>query len=466
MQNARRAKLIEGSVGPILFKLTVPMVFGILGMVLFNLVDTFFVGQLGTHQLAALTFTFPVVLVVGSLALGLGSGAAAVISRAIGEGDHTKVQRLTTDSLVLALLIVLLFVIVGFITITPMFTLLGASPEVMPYIYEYMVIWYAGTLFIVVPMVGNNAIRATGDTTTPSAIMMVAVITNIILDPILIFGVGPIPRLEITGAAIATTISRGITFMVSMWVLYWREEMITFTPPRLADVIASWKEILYIGLPTAGSNLIMPIGLGVITGLTATFGPTAVAAFGVASRIEMFALVVVMALGSVLGPFVGQNLGAGKFDRVLQGVRYAQQFVTVWGVIISILLLFLATPLASLFNDDSIVIETIVLYLWIVPISYGILSILMLNTIVLNVLQKPLHSAGLTLFRMFVLYIPLAYLGSIMIGLAGIFGATMMTNFIGGAIAYIILNQQLKASQAKQEMHITTLPKPVEASSI
>ncbi|MEL6765514.1 MAG: MATE family efflux transporter, partial [Cyanobacteria bacterium J06607_6] len=174
--------------------MTLPMVGGVFAIVAFNLADTFFVGQLGTQQLAAVSFTFPVVLLLGSLAMGLGIGASSVIARAIGEGDRDRVRRFTTNSLLLALTAVILFVLLGLATIDPLFTLLGATPEQLPLVREYMQIWYFGMVFLVVPMVGNSAIRAAGNTATPSLIMTMAAGLNILLDPLLIFGWAGFPR--------------------------------------------------------------------------------------------------------------------------------------------------------------------------------------------------------------------------------------------------------------------------------
>jgi putative MATE family efflux protein len=210
-ERENKAVLVEGPVGRMLINLTAPMILGIVSIVAFNLVDTFFVGQLGIPELAALSYTFPVVLVLGSLAIGLGTGASAVISRAIGEGNEHKVKRLTTDSLILAVLIVAAFAILGLFTIDRVFTMLGAPPNILPLIREYMRIWYIGSICVVVPMVGNSAIRAAGDTRTPGIIMMIAAVVNCIFDPLLIFGIGPFPRLEIAGAAIATVIARTTT---------------------------------------------------------------------------------------------------------------------------------------------------------------------------------------------------------------------------------------------------------------
>ncbi len=135
-------RLIEGPVGGLLVKLTVQMLFGIVSMVIFNLVDTLFVGHLGTVELAALSFTLPVVLVIHNIALGIGIGASAVISRAIGEKDTEKVRCLTTQSLLLSVIIVACIVTIGLFTVKPLFLLLGASEEILPFILEYMKIWY------------------------------------------------------------------------------------------------------------------------------------------------------------------------------------------------------------------------------------------------------------------------------------------------------------------------------------
>lgn len=449
MARSKQAVLTTGPIARTLATLTLPMIVGILSMVAFNLVDTFFVGQLGALELAAMGFTFPVVLVITSIAVGLGVGGAAVISRAIGQGDPEEVQRLTTDTLILSVSIVAVFLTIGFFTIDPVFRALGADDQVLPLIRSYMRVWYPGIIFVIIPMVGNNAIRATGDTRTPSIIMLVAVFFNVTLDPLLIFGIGPFPRMELAGAALATVISRAFTLILSLWVLYHRERMITLVVPKLSVMLDSWRRILYIGLPAAGANAIIPLGTGVLTGLVALYGTAAVAAFGVAMRIDALALTVVMALGSVLAPFVGQNLGAGRADRVAAGVQQSSLFSVAWGALMAVLLLFFARPIARIFNDDPAVINNIVLYLWIAPLGYGLQGVLRLSNAALNVLNKPLQASLLMLLQMFGLYIPLAYLGSSLFGLTGIFGATAAANIISGAVAYLWLRRVLAPARAQ-----------------
>ena len=433
--------MIEGPVGKTLIKLTIPMVVGIVGMVAFNLADTFFVSRLGTNELAALSFTFPVVLVINSLALGLGIGASVVISRAIGEGDQHRVKRLTTDSLVLAMFIVTVFVVAGLFTINSVFRILGARGEILDLVKQYMGIWYFGMPFVVVPMVGNNAIRATGDTKTPSAIMLVAVCCNFIMDPLLIFGIGPFPRLGIAGAAIATVISRSLTFIISLAVLFFRDKMLTFVLPKIREIFQSWKRILFIGLPTASTRIVVPLGIGVVTRIVSTYGKEAVAAYGVSSRIEFFALTLIAALSSVLSPFIGQNWGARKHDRVRLGVKYSERFSVVWGIVVCIILNILARPIALIFNSNPLIISTIILYLRIVSIGYGLQGIIMLTGSAMNVLNKPFHAAGIRITQMFILYIPMALLGSYLFGLTGVFIALVIAYCSAGLASYFILDK-------------------------
>ena len=431
-----KRKLTEGPVGSQLIKLTLPMVWGVFAIIAFNLVDTYFVGQLGTAELAAMSFTFPVVMTLGSLAMGLGVGASSVIARAIGEGDMRRVQRFTTNSLTLSLTAVILFVTLGLLTMDPLFRALGAGPEVLPLVRDYMRIWYFGMVFLVTPMVGNSAIRAAGDTLTPSIIMTLAAATNIILDPLLITGALGFPRLELQGAAIATVISRAITLVAALLVLRFKENLLSNQLPDLEETLWCWKDILTVGLPAAASSMITPISIGVIISFLAIHGPAAVAGFGVASRVESFALIAVMALSASIGPFVGQNWGAQQFGRVRLALRQSFLFCMGWGLFIAGGLGIGARSLAMLFNQDPDVIAVAAQYLSLVPISYGAAGIIQVANSAFNAMGKPIPSIVMTIARMFVLYIPLAYIGSRIAGPTGIFAAALASNLIVGLGAY------------------------------
>lgn len=443
------ARLTEGDVGKTLVRLTLPMIAGMIGVMAFNIVDTFFISLLGTIELAAISFTFPIVMFIGNLANGIGIGVSAVVSRAIGKGDRRKVVRLATDSLSLALVFALVFVTLGLLTIDPLFSALGASPDTLPLIREYMTIWYFGVFFVIIPMIGNNSIRATGDTKTPALIMIFAGTLNAVLDPLLIFGFGSIPSLGMQGAAMATVIARASTMALAFYVLYFRDRMISFRLPSFRQVIGSWRSILYIGLPASGTRLLVPIAIGVITSLFAMHGHEAVAGFGVASRVEFIVLAVLMALSMVLAPFVGQNWGAGKRGRVIKGISSSNRFSLLWGAGAFLVLAASGSIIAPIFSSDPQVITMIIVYFMTVPLSYGLQGILLVSTTSLNVLNKPLHSAAIIIFQMVALYIPLAYLGSHLFGIPGILIGITLAHCVAGIASHIVLRRFLARGGGK-----------------
>ncbi len=447
-QQSKQALLTEGSIIKTLLSLSGPMLIGILSMMAFNLIDTYFIGQLGTVYLAAITLTFPVIMIITTFTIGIGVGALATISRALGQGDQEQVKRLTTDSLSLSLMLVCLLIGIGMVTIDQTFILLGASEETLPLVKEYMHIWYPGMIFVVIPMVGNNAIRATGDTKIPSLIMLFGMVLNAILDPIFIFGFGPIPRLELAGAAIATVIARALTLIFSLYILYKREKMLTWPFPKLAILFDSWKKIVKIGIPVAFSNTTIPISMGVVTRIISTLGSSAVAAFGIVTRVEGFGFVLIFALSTGLSPFIGQNMGAEKADRAWKGTVYICLFSVIWGLILFLTLLLSGKSLASLFNQNSTVVSIAALYFMIVPISYGLKGIHQIVWTSLNVLNRPIQAFGLEIIHAMILYVPLALLGAKLFGLIGIFSAALLANILGGIIAWTwikkVFNNEMK----------------------
>lgn len=459
MKFKQKASLAEGPIAPRLVRLTIPMIFGLIGMVAFNLVDAFYVGQLGTEELAALSFTFPVVMVLGAIGMGLGMGASAVISRAIGERDKEKVQRLTTDSLVLAVIFASVFIAVGLFSMDPLFRILGAEGNVLVYVKEYMYLWYVGVIFLIVPFVGNNAIRANGDTRTPAAIMLAMVGLNIILDPILIFGWGPIPAMRLEGAALATVIARALSLVLGMYFLRYRDDLLSVKIPPFTKILDSWRKLLRVGLPAAATNLVVPLTTAVITNLVSSYGEAAVGALGVASRIDLLAISVVVALSSVLGPFVGQNLGAGKLERVKTGISLSQRFALLWGLIVFAIVAATASLFAPLFNDDPDVISALILYLAIAPFSYAPRGIYALNNTTLNVMDKPMLASLITLIQMFIVYIPLAYGFSWLWGLQGVFIALASAYLFGGTASSVLVWRHIRHLESIAP-EVKSIPEP------
>jgi len=435
--------LTEGNIGKQLFNLTWPMTMGMLGMVIFNLVDTYFVGMLGVPQLAAMSFTFPVIMLIGGLAQGIGVATSSLIARNIIATDRHEVKKMSSQALFFGFIIVVLFVIAGYYTIEPIFKLLGAKPDIMQHIVDYMKIWYLGVPFVVIPMIGNNIVRATGDTFLPGMLMIFSGVVNAILDPLLIFGYGTFPEMGIKGAALATVIARSTSLIFILVVLIKRENLLTVQLGKLQNIFATWKELIHIAIPATLSALITPISIGVITRLIAGFGKEAVAAFGVASRVEMFALMVVSSLGSVLIIFIGQNVSKQKFKRIFKSLNYSYKFSLVWGILIFLILLFFGDFIASMFTNDYMVIEVSKKYFYIVGASYGLQGLVILTTSSYMGINKPIPSTVFSIIRMLFLYVPLAFIGVKIIGIYGIFWAGFIANTIVGIVSFFHLKKTI-----------------------
>ena len=430
------AKLIEGPVGRHLVDMTVPTLFGIFTMMAQTFADAYFIGQVGDRQLAALSFAFPFLMIVTSVAIGLGAGTSSVVARAIGAHDHRRARRLATDSLILSFIITATICVIGVATIGPLFRLMGAPEEMIPMISAYMTILYSGVPFVVVGMVGISSMRATGETRLPGMLMVMAAIANVILDPLLIFGVGPIPRMELNGAAMASLASRGSMCIGALYLLYHRLDMLSFNRPDPGELKKSWTDILHVGIPAAGTNVIIPIATGVITAMIARYGPEAVAGFGVASRIESVTLVVFYSMSAIIGPFVGQNMSAGKADRIFLALRLCVMFCLALGIVIAVLLAMGSSWLPSLFSDNPDVTSVAAMFLWIAPVSYGTYGMVMIMNASFNGMCKPMPAVMVSVGRMAVIYVPLAIVSNHYLGIAGIFGSYAIANVIAGIFAY------------------------------
>lgn len=429
-------RLTQGSVGRQLVDMTVPVLFGIFMMMMQNFIDMWFIGRVGVRELAALSFAFPVLMVVTSVAIGLGAGTSSVVARAIGAHDHRRARRLATDSLILSFGITVVVCIVGWFTIAPLFRLLGAPEDMIPLIAGYMRILYAGVPFVVVGMVGMSSMRATGDTRLPSMLMVIASIVNVVLDPILIFGIGPVPAMGLNGAALAALLARGAIFLGTIYLMRVRLDMLTFNKPDTKELVSSWGDILHVGIPAAGTNAIIPVATGVITAMLAKYGPEAVAGFGVASRVESLTLVMFYALSAVIGPFVGQNVSGNRPDRIFRALKLCTVFCLSSGLVIAGLLALSGEWVPSLFSENSDVRSVASLFLLIVPISYGTYGMVMVMNASFNGMGKPMPAVHISVGRMMVLYVPMAFLAERFFGIAGIFAAYAAANVVTGILSY------------------------------
>ncbi|MCD9476772.1 MATE family efflux transporter [Photobacterium phosphoreum] len=426
--------LLSAPIPDALRRLAVPMVFGMIAILMFNLVDTFFISRLGTNALAAVSFTFPVTFGLNCITMGMNVGISTSIGRMLGQGDSHSAARITTHGLLLSLLLMIIGSSIGLLTIKPLFTLMGASAELLPIIEQYMTVWYIAIPLLVIPMAGNSAIRATGDAKSPAKIMVIAGIINGLLDPLLIFGYGSFPALGVKGAAIASGISWVFALIASLYLLYQREKLLILPQWRLLK--NDWQQILHIGVPAGLSTALNPLSGALLMALLASQSTASVAAYGAAMRVESLLVIVMMALGSALMPFMAQNLGAQKPQRAFSALFTAMHFALGFQLLVFIAMVPLSMPLAALFSKDGVVQNQLWHYLLVVPASYGLQAICMLLISALNALHKTIYALCWNLLRLFVLLLPAAWIGSYLYGTEGLFIGIAAANVVSGIGAY------------------------------
>ena len=409
------------------------MVIGLLATMSFNAVDTYFVAQLGEKPLAAMSFTFPVVFIVQSFSIGLGAGMSSVVSRLLGQKQTEAAQQTGTLVLLFAFFATAILSILGIVFLSPIFRLLGAEEDLMPLIADYMVIWFWGAPPMVMAMVATALFRATGNSRFVGNLMLLSAVFNAILDPFLIFGWGPFPRLEIEGAAYASLISRlGIASAILIYLVRWH--LASWALGSWNNIRHRYREIFRIALPAMATNMMIPLSGAITVALAANYGYEAVAGLGVALRVEPIVLISFYALSSVIGPFMGQNMG--NRARQQEALRVILKYCLIIGLVLAVLLWLLAPTISGWFSDSSEVIVVAVSYLSLVPISYGLYGMVMSSNAAFNGLGHPLPATLVSFLRVLGLYVPLLYLGQHFWGIHGMFVAASFSNIVMGIVGY------------------------------
>ncbi len=441
----RPRSVLDGDIRRHLVRLAIPSVGGMFAITIFNLTDTFFVSRLGTDPLAAMGFTFPVVLIIGAFSQGISMGAGSILARAMGRGDHHKMNRVATDGILLSVLAVGIIALIGLGTMDRLFTLLGASEQVLPLVKAYMTVWYSGVAVVVMPPVSDSCMRAMGDMVRPLLVMLVCAVSNVILDPILIFGYFGLPAMGIAGAATATVISRGFGMVLTLSFVHFHYGLIDFRYKSVRELFDSWRGILGIGLPGALVRLLPQVVRSVVTRAAAVVAGTAgVAALAAGTRIESFATIISMAVGVAMIPIIGQNYGAGRFERVAATRRMTARIAVGYGLLLFLLALAFSRPVVKIFSDDPEVIRLASLYLRIVLIGSIGLNLYNWLSEGLNAIGKPLWSLGINLIGTLCIIVPAIFGGVRLDGFTGMLIGLIAGQIVVGCGAYLVASKVME----------------------
>ena len=390
--------------------LAIPASTGYFFNTMYNVVDTYFGGLISTQVLAALSLSLPVFFIILATGTGLSTGATALIANAMGAGQRDEARLLATQGLTFGLLISIFLTFLGWFASPLLFRALGASDAYLVTSLIYMRTIFLGTVFFMLNYMLNAILNAAGDTRSFRNFLMAGFFLNIMLDPWFIYGGLGLPALGVIGIALATVLIQlaGVVYLgikVSRTGLVSARSMRDYLPRR-----GPFKDIATQGFPASLNMMTVGIGIFVITFFISAFGKEAVAAYGVAMRVEQIVLIPTIGLNVATLAIVAQNNGAGFFDRVRQVLGKALKY-GAWVMTAGTLLVFiLARPLMTFFTEDREVIGIGTTYLMIDALVLYAYVILFVNVAALQGVKRPMFAVWIGLGRQIVAPVILFYL--------------------------------------------------------
>ncbi|MFC1741801.1 MATE family efflux transporter [Nanoarchaeota archaeon] len=388
-----------------LFKLAMPIVLAMVVQIMYNIVDTAFVGRLGAESIAALTFAFPVFFMLIAISGGVGIGMGSRISRCLGAKQKKGAENAAMHGILLALGISLSVFVLGLGFIRPLFSLFGATDTVLELSIGYMSIILFGVVFMALSFVMNNFFSSQGDTKTPMKVQISALLLNIVLDPIFIYVLG----FGVRGAAIATVIA--MAFSVLLFVYFIRVK--SYLCVGLSCFRYSWgvlKDIIKIGSSAMVMLLLMAFSIMVINWFMAQFGTDYVASFGIAARLRSFAVMPMVAFSTATLTLVGMFYGAKRYDLVNEMVRYSIKVAILFTSGVGVVFFVIPGLLVRIFTPDATLIGLAASYMRIELFSYPFMAVSMVIVRSMQGMGFGLPGVVVNFLRMIVIALPLAYL--------------------------------------------------------
>lgn len=346
----------RGPVGRAVFLLAVPMVLEMVMESVFAITDIFFVSRLGPGAVAAVGLTEAAVTILYALAIGLSMGATAMVSRRIGEKKTDEAATVAAQALWLGLAVSAIVATIGIVWGAEILGLMGASDEVVRQGSGYTQVLLGGSVTIMYLFLINAIFRGAGDASIAMRSLWLANGINIVLDPILIFGLGPFPEMGVTGAATATTIGRGIGVAYQLFYLFGPKGRIQVLRRHLAIVASVMRRLMRVSVGGVLQFLITTSSWIVLVRIISTYGNEAVAGYTIAIRVIIFTILPAWGLANAAATLVGQNLGAERPNRAVRSVWRAAQFNLIFLSLVGIVFITLAEPILKLFTNDPAVI--------------------------------------------------------------------------------------------------------------
>src|SRR3989338_481646 len=447
--------LTKEKIPKLIRKLAIPASIGFFFETMYNVVDTFYAGMLSTVAIAALSLSFPIFFIMIAIGIGISQGSASLIANAIGEKNRKKARFCTAQSLSFSAIFSVMLTLVGLLVSPFLFGILGASGEYMAMSLEYINIVLWGTIFIFLQMAINSSLNAQGDMKSFRNILIAQFFINIVLNPLFMFGWFGIPKMGIAGLAIATVAAEFIGFVYLYWKLsrtkLWQNAEFKEMIPK-ADM---YSELSHHGFPASINMLTVALGIFVITFFVSKFGQNAVAAYGIATRIEQIALLPSIGISTAVLSISGQNNGAKLFGRLketwVKSLKYGILIIIAGGIMV----FAFAGFLMRIFTENNEVIEIGKAYLPIATLLFPAYIILFISTSLLQGMKKPMFAVWIGLYRQILALIVLLPILAFQFGIVGIWWGVFSVNWSAAIFAFFYAERILKKSYpAKRSMPV------------
>ena len=426
-------------------KLGVPLIAGMFIMVLYNLVDTYFIGLMrDDYQLAAVNLAYPVMMISIAISNMIGTGASSLIARSLGAGDREKADHTVTAGFVLTVVNSVIVAALGLILLGPIVTGLGAQANTFEYTRQYVQVILAGSLFTMGNYTFGQLLRSEGSVKQSVAGMIAGTIVNIILDPVFIFALG----LEIRGAAIATILGNAAGMCVSLWFYLSGKTLLSPSLKYVRPTAEILREIFWVGVPATLETLLTSAAYIVNNNLAVGYGELTVAAMGIAQKILSLGNYVYQGFAAGTQPIMGYNYGAKNYRRMIDVLKAGVMVCSGTELCIMAVYGIFAPQLIGIFTDSAEVIATgsrvLRTIMWILPFV-GAVS---MSRMSFQAMGKPQYAFAITLVRQLFLYVPLLLVLNRVFGFGGMIWAQPVTEFIMMTFSLTLLYRVIRGQEA------------------
>lgn len=450
--------LTTGNPARLIFYFALPMLLGNVFQQLYNTVDSIVVGHfVGKEALGAVGASFPIFFLLISLVIGITMGAGIVLSQYFGAKEYSTVKKVIETTYIFLFWAALAITACGFFAAGWLLRLINTPAEILPQARLYLQILFLGS----VPLFGYNSIsaimRGVGDSKTPLYLLIIATMVNIVLDLffVLVFHWG------VAGVSLATVLAQALSFLAGVRVLNRRRnELLHFHPLSMRFDQTMFKKILRLGLPTTIQQSLVGLGFMALTSIVNAFGTNVIAAYAAAVRIDSLAAMPAMNFSIAISTFVGQNIGAGKFDRVRHGFKVTLGMSSLLSVLTSMVIILTRNSLMGVFTNDSEVIRLGADYLLIVSAGYIFFSGMFISAGTIRGAGATFYSMVVTLFSLWLVRIPLSWFLSRQMGVTGIWWGIPLAWIAGflGAWFYYLSGRWESKGVVKKEEEIPIVP--------